>query len=337
MRRAHLLTLAIALSACCVGCHDSASIFLAAGPASRAIGKLGAWVLVILLIAAIVSTALLVVAAVRRRGTFGEHAGVDTGGGHLLIYIGGFLTPIVVLGVVLFATLRTVNRFPLHEDGHFRADIRVVSRQWWWEIDYEGDGHSTRVVSANELHIPTNWPIEIQLESRDVIHSFWVPALHGKVDLVPGHVNRIRLEADVPGRYPGECAEFCGPQHALMNFTVVAQPLAEYEAWLAHEAAPADPPNTEDVARGRALFEGHACGLCHRVRGTSAQASVGPDLTHFASRAELAAGSYPNDRAYLEAWATHAQSLKPGAQMPDITDFSGAELQSLTHFLESLR
>jgi cytochrome c oxidase subunit 2 len=319
-------------------CHDSASVFVAAGPASRSIGRLGAGVMIALCVVALAVIGLLLWATFRRSGSLAEHEPVETGGGQEFIFVGGFLLPIVVLAVVLIATLSVVNRFPLHEDGHFRPDIRIVGRQWWWEIDYEGgDGHSTRVVSANELHIPTNWPVEIELESRDVIHSFWVPALHGKVDLIPGHPNRIRIQADVAGRYPGQCAEFCGAQHALMNFSVVAEPLDEYESWLAHEAAPASAASDPDALRGRALFEGHACGLCHRIRGTAAQASVGPDLTHFASRAELAAASYPNTRAYLEAWATHAQSLKPGAQMPDISDFSGDELQSLSHFLEGLK
>jgi len=338
MKRAlvHLRSLLCLLGVTVTGCHDSASVFVEAGPAARSIGNLGLGTLIAVSVIAALVLVLLVIAAVRRRGSFAEHAPVDVGGGHSLVFVGGFLTPTIVLALILLATLSTVSRFPLHEEGHFRPDLRIVSRQWWWEIDYEGDGHSTRVITANELHLPTGWPVEIQLESADVIHSFWVPALHGKVDLVPGHPNRIRIQADTPGRYSGQCAEFCGAQHALMNFVVVAEPLDSYEAWLAHQASPAQPPRDADAQRGQALFEDHACALCHTIRGSSALASVGPDLTHFASRSLLAA-NFPNNRAYLEAWATHAQSLKPGAQMPDIPHFTGDELRSLTHYLEGLQ
>ena len=332
-RRAAPFASSIAVSAC----HGSASVFAPAGPAARAIAHLGLGVLGAFGVIAVVVLVLLIVGALRRSGSFEEHAAPDVGGGQYWLLIGGFVVPAVVLCVVLVATLRTVDRFPLHDDGHYRADIRLVGRQWWWEVQYEGQRDSTRIITANEIHIPTNWPVEIELESRDVIHSFWVPALHGKVDLIPGHPNRIQIQADQVGRYEGECSQYCGAQHTLMKFAVIAQPLAEYESWLAHEAEPALAPSDAQAVAGQALFESHACSVCHTVRGTAALASVGPDLTHLALRKTIAANSYPNSRAYLEAWVTHAQSLKAGAQMPDLTDFSGEELQALTHYLGGLK
>ncbi len=318
------------------GCHGYASVFAQAGPAARAIGKLGIWVMVGLSVVAVVVTVLIVWASLRRNGTLQEHAPVDVGGGQYWILIGGFAIPALVLSVILYGTLHTANRFPLHDQAHYRADIRLVGRQWWWEVDYDGGAGATRIITANEIHVPIGWPVEIELESRDVIHSFWVPALHGKVDLVPGRLNHIQIQADVAGRYEGQCAEYCGSEHTRMNFVLIAEPLPVYEAWLAHQAAPASSPGDPEAAAGKALFESHACGLCHTVRGTSALGSVGPYLTHFASREGLAANSYPKTRAYLEAWITHAQSLKPGSQMPDLTQFGGAELQALTHYVEGL-
>jgi cytochrome c oxidase subunit 2 len=329
-----LLLLPFAVASCN---HPYASVFSPGGPAARAIGRLGEAVLFICCIVALVVLILLTWGALRRKGSLAEHESPDVVGGQRWLLIGGFLAPAIILGSFLFATLRTVNRFPLHDDNQYRTDIRIVGRQWWWEVQYEGDRGSTRIVSANEVHIPTRWPVEIALESRDVIHSFWVPALHGKVDLIPGHPNRIQVEADVPGRYEGECAEFCGAEHTLMKFTVIAQPLEEYERWLAHEAEPALPPPDPEAAVGQALFEARACSLCHRVRGSAALATYGPDLTHLATRQSIAANSYPNSRAYLEAWVTHAQSLKPDAQMPNLSEFSGTELQAISHYLGGLK
>jgi cytochrome c oxidase subunit 2 len=325
----------VALSA--VGCHRSSSVFSPAGPSARAIGSLGTGLLVTFGLVSVVMFVLIVAGALRRSGTLDEHAPVDAGGGQRWILVGGFLVPGVVLGVFFVLTLRTIDRFPLHEGGHARPDIRLVGRQWWWEVQYLGDGPATQMTTANEIHVPLGWPVEIELVSRDVIHSFWVPALHGKVDLIPGQTNRIRIEADSPGRFDGQCAEYCGAEHTLMSFSVVAEPLDDYERWLANEAAPAVTPTDAEGLAGKRLFESHACGLCHTVRGTAARAAVGPDLTHVASRRGIAAYSLPNSRAYLEAWITHAQSFKPGSEMPNLAQFDGEELQALARYLEELR
>lgn len=325
-------SLALALAGCAHG-----DMFAPAGPAARSIGWLGGSVLVALSVVALVVLALLLTASVRSPGSLADHEPIHAPENLRWITIGGFCIPVVVLGIIFAATLHTSNRFPLHDGEHYKSDIRIVGRQWWWEVDYLNASPDRMVVTANEIHIPINWEVELELESRDVIHSFWVPALHGKVDLVPGHPNHIRLFADQPGRYEGQCAEYCGAQHTLMKFAVIAEPLDSYEAWLAHEGAPAGPPVDDEARRGEALFANKACGLCHRIRGTSSLATVGPDLTHLASRRTIAAGSFPNSRAWLEAWVTHAQALKPEAQMPDLTQFEGDDLQALAHYLEGLK
>lgn len=330
--RARVIVAALALT----GCEAHPSVFAPAGPASRSIAVLGEWVVAVFCVVAAVVLALITVAAVRRRGTLDTHEPYDAGGGHKWILVGGFAIPTVILAVIFVATLSTSNRFPLHDGEHYRPDIRVVGRQWWWEVQYVGD-KTLVATTANEIHVPLGWPVEIELESRDVIHSFWVPALHGKVDLVPGRKNRIRIVADEAGRYEGQCAEYCGLQHSRMMFAVVAEPMEDYQRWLAHQAEPAKPPADPEAQRGLVVFETKACGLCHTIRGTRAAASVGPDLTHLASRQGIAANSYPRSRAYLEAWITHAQSLKVGAQMPDVTDLSGEDLQALARYLEGLQ
>jgi cytochrome c oxidase subunit 2 len=170
-----------------------------------------------------------------------------------------------------------------------------------------------------------------------VIHAFWVPSLHGKVDMIPGHPNFIRIEASHPGNYTGECAEYCGEQHAHMRLLVVAQPEDEYEAWKQGQLKPAAEPTGGDAIAGEQVFLSGPCSMCHEIRGTGAGGRVAPDLTHLASRQMIASDSYPNNTAYLEAWVTHAQSLKPGALMPDLTQFSGIQLRQLVAYLQQLK
>jgi cytochrome c oxidase subunit 2 len=178
--------------------------------------------------------------------------------------------------------------------------------------------------------------VDIALATADVIHSFWVPPLHGKVDLVPGMVNHIRIQADQPGRYPGECAEYCGMQHANMKLYVVAEPPERFERWLEAQRRPANPPDTDQARAGQQVVVEGACALCHTVRGTPALGTVGPDLTHLASRQTIAGGMLPNNIANLHAWVTHAQSLKPGAEMPDLNQFTGDQLHALVAYLRTL-
>ena len=234
--------------------------------------------------------------------------------------------------IVNFSTERALASLP----GDQAVAVKVVGHQWWWEIEYVDSIANRRLVTANELHIPVGAPIKIELESRDVIHSFWVPRLHGKLDLVPGYKNVLWLRADSAGVYRGQCAEFCGHQHAKMAFTVVAKSRADFDAWLEQQRQPAPEPVTEEQARGRDVFLDAPCVMCHTIRGTPAGGKVAPDLTHLASRGTIGAGSLPNTRGNLGGWILDPHSIKPGVKMP-ANPLSSSDLHSLLSYLESLR
>ncbi len=308
-----------------------------AGPAAHRIASLGWFVLITFSAVSVVMWVLIFAVARRRRGTLDAHQPIDAPEDRRWIVVGGFTIPVLVLATIFVLMLKSMAAFPMGNDEmHAHARGRVTGHQWWWEVEYlDGDVHD-HFAGANEIHIPVSTPIDIELKSADVIHSFWVPRLHGKVDLVPDTVNRIRIEADQPGAYRGQCAEFCGTQHSHMIFYVVAHPQPEYERWLQHARAAAAPPADAAAMRGEQIFMTRQCVLCHTIRGTDARGTVGPDLTHIGSRLGIAANARPNDVADLAAWVTHAQSLKPTAQMPNITAFSGDELRALVAYLRTL-
>jgi cytochrome c oxidase subunit 2 len=212
--------------------------------------------------------------------------------------------------------------------------VEVNARQWWWEITYRTGADA--FATANELHLPASRAIELDLVSEDVIHSFWVPALAGKVDMIPGHRNRLVLRADTTGVFRGQCAEYCGAQHALMALNVVVVPEAEFERWRVSQLQPAPEPANDVLAIGRAAFIRGGCGACHTVRGTEARGAAGPDLTHVGGRLTLAAGTLDNHIGTLAGWIAGPQALKPGNRMPDARSFSGAELRAVAAWLESL-
>ncbi len=329
-------------SAPLAGCGHPFSTLAPGGPASENLARLGWFIYILFGVVALIMWVLLAWVSVRRRGSFDEHAPVDAGGGQSWIVIGGFTIPFIVLAVVYIIGLASMSAFPLagpHEMEHHTApaDIRMTGHQWWWQVEYVKGPLPQRILTANEIHIPVGRPVDIDLTSSDVIHAFFVPTLHGKVDLIPGQMNRIRIEADRPGVYRGRCAEYCGAQHAHMEFLVIADAPANYEAWAAKQVADAESPVTDEERRGQQLFLAKACSLCHTVRGTLAQGRLGPDLTHIASRMGLASNTLTNNTANLEAWATHAQSLKPEVIMPDVTEFKGNELGDLVAYLQRLR
>ena len=307
------------------------------GPAAQKLAHLNWFVLILFLIVTVVMWALIVLVATRPRGNFHEHAPVDVGGGQNWIIFGGFLVPTIILAVVFISGLGAMSAFPVHDGMNMPAEIRITGHQWWWEVRYMEGQLDRRVLGANEIHIPTGRAVDIDLVSSDVIHSFWVPTLHGKVDLVPGQVNRIRIEADHTGVFRGQCAEYCGDQHAHMILLVVAHSPDDFQKWLAAQREPGFEPVTAPQAHGRDLFMMRACVLCHTIRGTLAAGTVGPDLTHVGSRIGIAANMLPNDDASLLAWVTHAQSLKPAAVMPNVTQFKGDELRDLVAYLRSLQ
>jgi cytochrome c oxidase subunit II len=250
----------------------------------------------------------------------------------------GVICTIAILIALLAYNAATAQA--LSSEARDPVEVRIVARQWWWDITYIGEPPSESARTANELRIPVGKPVRIELESLDVIHSFWVPSLHGKRDAIPGRTNHIWIQADVPGTYRGQCAEFCGLQHANMAFLVVAMPPAQFEAWLAHQRRPAAPPRDEAARRGQHVFM-RACAKCHAVRGTDAlptagPKTAGPDLTHLASRLSLAAETIPNNRGYLGGWILDPQHFKPGALMPPVAMDSDS-FHALLAYQETLR
>ncbi|MEJ7667986.1 MAG: cytochrome c oxidase subunit II [Casimicrobiaceae bacterium] len=252
-----------------------------------------------------------------------------------LIIGAGVVFPVVALSVLLIYTFGVAGALVGGKDST-PLKIAVTGEMWWWRVHYlDASGHPL-LVTANEIHIPVGRPIELSLATADVLHSFWLPNLAGKLDMIPGRVNVLRFTADQAGVSRGQCAEYCGAQHAKMAFYVVAKAPLEFDAWLAAQREPAEVPHTEQHARGRVLFVPH-CGACHTVRGTPAAGVLGPDLTHIGSRRSLAAGILPNNVGTLAGWIASSQHLKPENRMPSFDIFTGEELRALAAYLESLQ
>lgn len=318
-------------------CRGPQSILRSSGPAARDLSHIGWLVFVLFGVVSLVMWVLLAWAATRRRGSLESHEPWHAGGGQSWILLGGFAIPFVVLSGVFVYAMAKMNDFPLHDHHDSKPEILVIGHQWWWEVRYIGGPPSTQFTTANEIHIPVGRPVDLRLETMDVIHSFWVPKLHGKVDMIPGQSNFIRVQADKPGSYQGQCGEYCGAQHAHMRLLVVADEPDAFEAWKNAQLKPAAPPADQEAMRGQEVFVSSACALCHQVRGTQAAGLIGPDLTHLASRQGIASNSYPNNKANLAAWVTHAQSLKPEVVMPNLTEFNGTDLRALVAYLQQLK
>jgi cytochrome c oxidase subunit II len=313
-----------------VTCRGDQSTLDPASQASRDVADLWWAMLAISAVVVAVVTMLVVVAALRPRTEGRRRPWLGREGARLIV-VGGVAIPLVILVVLFVLTLATLPSVSAPEEGRADLVVEVTGRQFWWDVRYPDHG----VVTANEIHIPTDTPVELRLRTEDVIHSFWVPRLNRKVDMIPGRENRMLLRADRPGLYRGQCAEFCGLAHAQMAFLVVAEPPGEFESWLAGEASDAVMPSSEAAAMGLDVFLNASCVSCHGIRGTPAAATVGPDLTHLASRRWLAAGTVPNTRGNLGGWIVDPQHLKPGNRMPP-SSLSGPELQALLDYLGSL-
>jgi cytochrome c oxidase subunit 2 len=245
------------------------------------------------------------------------------------------IATVVLLFVILvgsFLTGRHISALAAQNP----VTINVYGHQWWWELNYPNGEADKTVDTANEIHVPVGVPVMIHSTSRDVIHSFWAPNVHGKRDLLPGYQTDIFIQVDHPGRWRGQCAEFCGVQHAHMAFDIVAQPETDYRAWLEAQAQSAPDPSSPQAAHGQTVFLSHACVMCHTIRGTTAGARTGADLTHLASRATIAAGTLPNTIGNLGGWIANPQSIKPGSRMPP-NPLPAQDLQDLLAYLETLR
>jgi len=214
--------------------------------------------------------------------------------------------------------------------------IEITGRQWWWEVRYLNDDASNIFYTANEIHIPVGEPVSFSLKGGDVIHSFWVPNLHGKTDLIPGKIATTWLQADQPGYYRGQCAEYCGLQHAHMALVVIAEPRDQFNAWLNNQIQSPPPPVTNSAQRGQQVFLSSTCVMCHTISGTPAGSNVGPNLTHVASRQTIAAATMPNLREHLAQWVVDSQKIKPGNRMPP-NNLSPEDLQALLDYLQSLK
>ena len=242
---------------------------------------------------------------------------------------------LMILVGLLFASVLTGRAVATRPDPA-SLTVQITGYQWWWSVEYLNPEPSLRVVTANELHIPVGKPVIVNLRSGDVIHSFWVPNLHGKTDLIPGRSTTTWLQADTAGTFRGQCGEYCGLQHAHMGLIVVAEPPEAFERWLDHQRTTPPAPSTSQALEGRVLVEHGPCGMCHAVRGTSAGARTAPDLTHFATRSTLAAAALPNTRDSLARWIADPQHVKPGNRMP-ATGLTPQELTAVVAYLETLR
>lgn len=337
----HLPTVAglLALSAC----GDDPSALAPRGTGAREIAVLW-WVMFALGTAVMALVVVVLVRAGRRRpATAPDAPAPATGGGgpdaadpaveragNRWILWGGVVLPVVVVVPLSFLTLVIGQRlWTLSTDD--ALEIEVVGHQYWWEVRYPETG----AVTANEIHIPVGRNVHIRMTSEDVIHSFWVPSLHGKMDLTPGEETDIVIDADRPGTYEGLCAEFCGIQHTHMKFLVVAHEEDDFAAWLERESADAAAPRTERAERGAEVFAEVGCASCHAVRGTDARGVAGPDLTHVGSRLTLGANTIPNNRGNLGGWIANPQRIKPGNLMPPSV-LDGDELLALIDYLEGL-
>jgi cytochrome c oxidase subunit II len=308
------------------GCGGEAGSLAPASPDARAVDQL-MWLMIVL--GTIVFVGVIGLFAYAGRGRAARDLADADERSRWLVLGGGVALPVVVLVPLAVFMLVTANRISPNRDAV--DEIRVVGHQYWWEVEYPGS-----VITANEIHLPVGTPVRIVLESADVIHSFWIPELGGKTDMIPGQQTEMILEADAPGRYLGQCAEFCGIQHARMRMVVIAQEREEFDAWLAAQAEPAMPPVGAAAERGSELFAEVGCASCHVVRGTAAGGELGPDLTHVASRTTLAAVTRTNTRDDLAEWIADPQSVKPGALMPP-APVSDADLDDLVAYVEGLR
>jgi cytochrome c oxidase subunit 2 len=248
---------------------------------------------------------------------------------------GGLAVVTVLLGVMFFASIftdRALARLPLEDAVH----IELTGYQWWWEATYDDPTPSNMFTTANELHIPVGRPVMLTLRASDVIHSLWIPNLAGKKDLIPGRTNTLALRADAPGVFRAQCAEFCGWQHANMALLVVAEAPADFQKWVDGQRSPAPEPSDDKSRHGREVFEKGTCAMCHAIKGTNANATRGPDLTHVASRRTLGAGTIPNTAAHRAAWVGNAPAIKPGTNMPP-QPLPPADFDALLAYLGTLQ
>jgi cytochrome c oxidase subunit 2 len=305
------------------------------GPAGDPGTRLGWGLGIISILVILVITLLLLAAILRARKGSGDPAALAVHrdeGGMRWIYVGVGVSTAVLVACAIW-TMFTLAAIAMPAKAA-ELTLEVTASQWWWSVRYASREPSQIFTTANEIHIPVGRPVRIELTSHDVIHSFWIPQLGGKMDVIPGQTNVTWLQADYPGVYRGQCGEFCGAQHAHMGMYVVADSQQDYRAWVAGQLADAAAPATATAREGSRAFVAH-CAACHSVRGGSAGGILGPDLTHLMSRRTIAAGMLDNTPGNLAAWIADSQALKPGSRMPTLA-LSGPELSSIVTYLQTL-
>lgn len=335
LARVAWLSLAALLAGC--GTHQQSALD-PAGPDAARVERLWWWMLWILtaIFALVVGW---IAAAVRRRGRAPrpEREACDPEQDRRmsrLVLILVALTVLFEFGFLVASAMTMKAQRGLESKNPL--EVHVTSYRWWWEFTYVDPVASQTVVTANELHLPVGTPVLFKGTSADVIHSFWVPNVSGKRDHIPGYRTSDWMQVDKEGAYRGQCAEYCGHQHAHMAFYLIAESQEEFQQWLAHQRKPAAEPQEELARRGRDVFLKSPCVTCHTIRGTDAAARVGPDLTHVASRSHIAAGTLPNTRENLKRWIRDSQSVKPGNQMPPV-GLSDEELEAVVTYLQTLK
>jgi cytochrome c oxidase subunit 2 len=324
-----LATTAVAMVLALAGCSSSGSALAPAGLEAESIARL---FLIMASGAVVVWAAVIGVALYAGLLRTRPHGRRTT---RWLILGAGVIAPTLLLGALLLygLVLMPQLRQPAPQPG---LRIAVSGEQWWWRVRYLPGGGDP-VTLANEIRLPVGERVEFTLTSPDVIHSFWVPALAGKVDMIPGRTNTLVLQPTRTGTFRGACAEYCGTSHALMQLPVVVMERAAFDAWLKRQAAPAAAPRSAVARAGRAAFHRNGCGACHAIRGTAAAGVVGPDLTHVGSRASLAAGILPNDAAAFRRWIGQTHAVKPEALMPPFHMLPAAEIDAIAHYLDGLQ
>jgi cytochrome c oxidase subunit 2 len=308
-----------------------------ASPQARLVDRLGDSMFVTAAVVFVAVVVALLWAAFRRRDTASrppvDDARQDGPMRTAVLVATGVTTAILFVFLIFDVSVgRTITTNP----GKQALQIRVTGHQWWWEVQYRDSLPQYWATTANEIHVPVGRPVVFELRSIDVIHSLWAPNLNGKRDLIPGDENSLWFQADTPGVYRGQCAEFCGHQHAKMGLLVVAESPDNFAQWLQQQRDTARTPTDSLARRGQEVFLASSCVMCHTISGTPAGSRIGPDLTHLASRQTIAAGTLPNTKGSLAGWILDPQRIKPGVRMPP-TQLSSRDLQALLAYLETLK
>lgn len=326
-----LLIMVAILAVGLVGCTVEQSTFDAKGPVAAKQLDLLYLSIIVMTVVTLVVVVITIYVLIRYRHRKGQTELPKQTEGNMIVELMMVIIPAILLTILAIPTVTVSYELADESPAAEELEVKVVGKQFWWEFQYPEQG----IVTANEMHIPVGTKIHLQLEAADVVHAFWVPKLGGKTDTIPGRTNYMWLQADEPGVYSGQCAEYCGTSHALMAFQVVAHEPEEFEQWVAQMKNPQTEAKTELAQEGEALFK-QSCASCHAIEGTEYKGKAGPDLTGFANRNKLAAGILENNRENLKEWLKHPQEVKPGNPMPDLK-LNDAQAEALAEYLHGLK